>query len=155
MTQCSHRVKYVLVHIRVCLLSSRRSPNKVLEALSACGEMTGMDRFAPIVHGMRVAAGLGSSAGSAPSPAQGTARSQANGMASGTTTPRGHPQQAPMVALGVSVAASAHTRPQLLLGCMQFVNALLTAFDDLDQRLHLRNEFLRAGMIDLLEVRLV
>ena len=124
-------------------------PSKVLEALSACGEMTGMDRFAPIVHGMRVAAGL--SSGALPPPSASAASAMARGGGGG----HAHQQQMQMQQpTQQAVSASANTRPQLLLGCMQFVNALLTAFDDLDRRLHLRNEFLRAGMIDLLEVPL-
>ena len=36
---------------------------------------------------------------------------------------------------------------------MQLINAIVSQPDDLDFRLHLRNEFMRTGMIDALEVR--
>ncbi|GAB6021510.1 hypothetical protein CHUAL_004114 [Chamberlinius hualienensis] len=35
--------------------------------------------------------------------------------------------------------------------CMKFINALISTPDDLGFRLHLRNEFMRAGLIDLLD----
>jgi hypothetical protein len=38
--------------------------------------------------------------------------------------------------------------------CLQLINALVTCPDDLDFRLHLRNEFMRVGLHDLIEVRL-
>ncbi|XP_041460766.1 protein diaphanous homolog 2-like isoform X3 [Lytechinus variegatus] len=40
--------------------------------------------------------------------------------------------------------------PQLMCVCMQLVNALISNPEDLDFRLHLRNEFLRTGMINIL-----
>ena len=36
---------------------------------------------------------------------------------------------------------------------MQLINAIVSTPDDLDFRLHLRNEFMRSGLIDALEVR--
>ena len=36
---------------------------------------------------------------------------------------------------------------------MQLINAIVSQPDDLDFRLHLRNEFMRTGMIDGLEVK--
>ncbi|XP_071500054.1 protein diaphanous homolog 2-like isoform X2 [Diadema antillarum] len=47
-------------------------------------------------------------------------------------------------------ALKLENNPQLMCVCMQLVNALTTTPDDLDFRLHLRNEFLRTGMIDQL-----
>ncbi|KAI0214816.1 diaphanous related formin [Lamellibrachia satsuma] len=41
--------------------------------------------------------------------------------------------------------------PQLKVACMQLINAIVSQPDDLDFRLHLRNEFMRTGMIDALE----
>lgn len=35
---------------------------------------------------------------------------------------------------------------------MQLINAIVSTPDDLDFRLHLRNEFMRTGLIDALEV---
>ena len=35
---------------------------------------------------------------------------------------------------------------------MQLINALISTPDDIDFRLHLRNEFMRTGLIDALEV---
>ncbi|GIX89718.1 protein diaphanous [Caerostris darwini] len=39
----------------------------------------------------------------------------------------------------------------LRIACIQLINALVTSPDDLDFRLHLRNEFMRTGLIDVLE----
>ncbi|XP_053329121.1 protein diaphanous homolog 2 isoform X1 [Spea bombifrons] len=40
---------------------------------------------------------------------------------------------------------------QLQASCMQFINALLTSPEDLDYRIHLRNEFLRCGLKQVLQ----
>ncbi|XP_028834899.1 protein diaphanous homolog 3 isoform X2 [Denticeps clupeoides] len=39
---------------------------------------------------------------------------------------------------------------QLQVACMQLINALVTSPDDLDFRLHIRNEFMRCGLKDVL-----
>ncbi|KAG1655371.1 Protein diaphanous 3 [Nymphon striatum] len=39
----------------------------------------------------------------------------------------------------------------LRVACIQFINALVTIPDELDFRLHLRNEFMRTGLMDVLE----
>ncbi|CAN0376332.1 unnamed protein product [Lampetra planeri] len=38
----------------------------------------------------------------------------------------------------------------LKVACMQLINALVTSVDELDFRLHLRSEFMRCGLVDLL-----
>lgn len=38
------------------------------------------------------------------------------------------------------------------VACIQLVNAIVSTPDDLDFRLHLRNEFMRTGLIDLITV---
>ncbi len=38
------------------------------------------------------------------------------------------------------------------VACMQLINAIVSTPDDLDFRLHLRNELMRSGLIDALEV---
>ncbi|NWS16398.1 DIAP1 protein, partial [Pachyramphus minor] len=43
-----------------------------------------------------------------------------------------------------------HEFIQLQIACMQLINALVTSPDDLDFRIHLRNEFLRCGLKKLL-----
>ncbi|XP_061542678.1 protein diaphanous homolog 2 isoform X3 [Phycodurus eques] len=43
-----------------------------------------------------------------------------------------------------------HDAQQLQVACMQFINALVTSPDDLDFRVHLRNEFLRCGLKKIL-----
>ena len=43
---------------------------------------------------------------------------------------------------------------QLRSNCMTLINAIITSPEDLDFRIHLRNEFLRVGLVDVLEVRL-
>ncbi|KFD46814.1 hypothetical protein M513_12297, partial [Trichuris suis] len=42
--------------------------------------------------------------------------------------------------------------PALQNACMQLVNAIVIISDDLDLRLHLSNDFMRAGLADLIEV---
>ena len=42
--------------------------------------------------------------------------------------------------------------PQLCAACFQLINVLIVIPEELDLRLHLRNEFLRAGLLYLLEV---
>ena len=39
------------------------------------------------------------------------------------------------------------------MACLQLINTIVLTPDDLDFRLHLRNEFMRVGLADLLEVR--
>lgn len=43
-----------------------------------------------------------------------------------------------------------HEAQQLQVACMQLINALVTSPDDLDFRIHLRNEFLRCGLKKIL-----
>lgn len=39
------------------------------------------------------------------------------------------------------------------IACLQLTNAIISTPDDLDFRIHLRNEFWRAGLVDLVEVQ--
>ena len=41
---------------------------------------------------------------------------------------------------------------QLRTNCMTLINAIITSPEDLDFRIHLRNEFMRVGLVDVLEV---
>ncbi|XP_075447161.1 protein diaphanous homolog 3 isoform X8 [Ascaphus truei] len=43
-----------------------------------------------------------------------------------------------------------HNLVQLQVACMQLINALVTSPDDLDFRLHIRNEFMRCGLKEIL-----
>uniref|UniRef100_A0A3Q2HRD7 Diaphanous related formin 3 n=1 Tax=Equus caballus TaxID=9796 RepID=A0A3Q2HRD7_HORSE len=43
-----------------------------------------------------------------------------------------------------------HNSVQLQVACMQLINALVTSPDDLDFRLHIRNEFMRCGLKEML-----
>ncbi|XP_018427343.1 PREDICTED: protein diaphanous homolog 3-like [Nanorana parkeri] len=43
-----------------------------------------------------------------------------------------------------------HNFVQLQVACMQLINALVTSPDDLDLRLHIRNEFMRCGLREIL-----
>lgn len=43
-----------------------------------------------------------------------------------------------------------HNSAQLQVACMQLINALVTSPDDLDFRLHIRNEFMRCGLKEIL-----
>ncbi|KAG8184006.1 hypothetical protein JTE90_024463 [Oedothorax gibbosus] len=52
----------------------------------------------------------------------------------------------------VPIIQGLETRNETLrIACIQLINALVTSPDDLDFRLHLRNEFMRTGLIDVLE----
>ena len=42
---------------------------------------------------------------------------------------------------------------QLRTNCLILINAIITSTDDLDFRMHLRNEFMRVGLMDVLDVR--
>ncbi len=42
--------------------------------------------------------------------------------------------------------------PMLQLSCLQFINAIVNTPDDIDFKLHLRNEFMRGGLEDVLVV---
>ena len=44
--------------------------------------------------------------------------------------------------------------PVLQLACMQFINAIVNTPEELDFRVHLRNEFMRFGLGEVLAVRL-
>uniref|UniRef100_A0A8C6TR93 Diaphanous-related formin 2 n=1 Tax=Neogobius melanostomus TaxID=47308 RepID=A0A8C6TR93_9GOBI len=46
-----------------------------------------------------------------------------------------------------------HEAQQLQVACMQLINALVTSPDDLDFRIHLRNEFLRCGLKKILPMK--
>jgi len=39
--------------------------------------------------------------------------------------------------------------------CLQLINAIVSTPDELDFRLHLRNEFLRSGLADALQVAVI
>ncbi|ESO00975.1 hypothetical protein HELRODRAFT_192510 [Helobdella robusta] len=70
--------------------------DKVLEAISICGELRCQERFLPIVQGLNL------------------------------------------------------KDIQIKIACLQLTNAIISTADELHFRLHLRNEFLRNGLIDLL-----
>ena len=42
---------------------------------------------------------------------------------------------------------------QLRTNCLTLINAIISAPDDIDFRVHLRNEFMRVGLMDVLDVR--
>merc|ERR1719154_825422 len=72
--------------------------DKTLEAITIAGEVAGMDRFLPIVHGLLIS-----------------------------------------------------NNEPLRVACLTLINALTTGPEDLDFRMHLRNEFMRVGLLDVLE----
>ena len=39
----------------------------------------------------------------------------------------------------------------LRVACLTLINALISSPEDLDFRMHLRNEFMRVGLVDVLE----
>ena len=46
----------------------------------------------------------------------------------------------------------AKNNENLRVACLTLINAIVTQTDDLEYRLHLRNEIMRAGLYDVLEV---
>lgn len=46
----------------------------------------------------------------------------------------------------------AKNNENLRVACLTLINAIVTQTDDLEYRLHLRNEIMRAGLYDILEV---
>lgn len=44
------------------------------------------------------------------------------------------------------------THEQLRVYCMILINAIITTSDDLDYRIHIRNEIVRVGLQDIIEV---
>ncbi|XP_006837658.1 PREDICTED: protein diaphanous homolog 3-like isoform X2 [Chrysochloris asiatica] len=79
----------------ICIVGEESILEEVLEALTSSGEERKIDRFSPIVEGLR------------------------------------------------------HPSIQLQVACMQLINALVTSPDDLDLRLHIRNEFMRCGLKEI------
>lgn len=47
----------------------------------------------------------------------------------------------------------AKTNENLKVYCLTLINAIVTQTDDLDYRLHLRNEIMRVGLYGILDVR--
>lgn len=52
----------------------------------------------------------------------------------------------------VLTALKKTNNPMLQLACLQFINAIVNTPDDVDFKLHLRNEFMRGGLGDMLLV---
>ncbi len=52
----------------------------------------------------------------------------------------------------VLTALKKTNNPMLQLACLQFINAIVNTPDDIDFKLHLRNEFMRGGLADMLLV---
>ena len=52
----------------------------------------------------------------------------------------------------VLTALKKTNNPMLQLACLQFINAIVNTPDDVDFKLHLRNEFMRGGLGDVLYV---
>ncbi|XP_068603657.1 protein diaphanous homolog 3-like [Brachionichthys hirsutus] len=80
----------------ICIVGEDNTLEKVLEAITTAGEWRAVERFCPIVQGLR------------------------------------------------------DRSVQLQVACMQLINALVTSPDELDFRLHIRNEFMRCGLKEIL-----
>eukprot|EP00795_Rhopilema_esculentum_P000332 gene332-9991_t len=50
----------------------------------------------------------------------------------------------------VEALKSTQSTPPLMVACLQLINAVVSTPDDLDFRLHLRNEFMRIGLLEAL-----
>ncbi|KAL1021704.1 hypothetical protein UPYG_G00016860 [Umbra pygmaea] len=80
----------------ICIVGEENTLEKVLDAITTAGERRAVERFSPIVEGLR------------------------------------------------------DRSVQLQVACMQLINALVTSPDELDYRLHIRNEFMRSGLRQIL-----
>ena len=52
----------------------------------------------------------------------------------------------------VLTALKKTNNPMLQLACLQFINAIVNTPEDIDFKIHLRNEFVRGGLEDMLMV---
>lgn len=52
----------------------------------------------------------------------------------------------------VLAALKKTNNPILQLACLQFINAIVNTPDDIDFKVHLRNEFMRGGLDEILTV---
>ena len=53
----------------------------------------------------------------------------------------------------VLMALKKTNNPMLQLACLQFINAIVNTPEDIDFKIHLRNEFMRGGLEEMLIVR--
>ncbi|XP_054467235.1 protein diaphanous homolog 3-like [Anoplopoma fimbria] len=95
-TQSAMMTDVVKLLSAICIVGEENTLEKVLEAITTAGEWRAMERFSPIVQGLR------------------------------------------------------DRSVQLQVACMQLINALVTSPDELDFRLHIRNEFMRCGLKEIL-----
>ncbi|XP_034723820.1 protein diaphanous homolog 3-like isoform X3 [Etheostoma cragini] len=95
-TQSAMMTDVVKLLSAICIVGEENTLEKVLEAITTAGEWRAIDRFSPIVQGLR------------------------------------------------------DRSVQLQVACMQLINALVTSPDELDFRLHIRNEFMRCGLKEIL-----
>uniref|UniRef100_UPI0037E855E0 protein diaphanous homolog 3-like n=1 Tax=Semicossyphus pulcher TaxID=241346 RepID=UPI0037E855E0 len=95
-TQSAMMTDVVKLLSAICIVGEENTLEKVLEAITTAGEWRTIERFSPIVQGLRVRS------------------------------------------------------VQLQVACMQLINALVTSPDELDFRLHIRNEFMRCGLKEIL-----
>ncbi|CAK6965931.1 protein diaphanous homolog 3-like [Scomber scombrus] len=95
-TQSAMMTDVVKLLSAICIVGEENTLEKVLEAITTAGEWRTIERFSPIVQGLR------------------------------------------------------DRSVQLQVACMQLINALVTSPDELDFRLHIRNEFMRCGLKEIL-----
>lgn len=61
---------------------------------------------------------------------------------------RQHDERFAAIVKGLNINNNINMR----VACLQLTNAIISTPDDLDFRIHLRNEFWRAGIVDIIEV---
>lgn len=61
---------------------------------------------------------------------------------------RQHDERFAAIVKGMNIDSNNNMR----IACLQLTNAIISTPDDLDFRIHLRNEFWRAGLVDLVDV---
>ncbi|CAB0007521.1 unnamed protein product [Nesidiocoris tenuis] len=99
--------------------------SKVLEAISMNGEFKDAERFAPIVQGLQI-----------------------NNEQLKVICKTPMYQYSRIIRYSVLTTLS---YPRFQVVCLQFINAIITTPDEVDFKIHLRNEFMRNGLYDLMD----
>ncbi|KAI8433337.1 hypothetical protein MSG28_015382 [Choristoneura fumiferana] len=110
----------------ICLIPNGHE--KVLEAITMAGESNRKPRLLPIVEGL-----------------------EAKAPESLKVVRAGRRRELRREAKGKWKAREAKTPLNLKNGCMQLINAIITEPEELEFRMHLRSEFMRTGLHDLID----
>ncbi|KAF5920446.1 hypothetical protein HPG69_009699 [Diceros bicornis minor] len=128
----------------VCIVGEESILEEVLEALTTAGEERKIDRFFSIVEGLRH--------NSVQLQSHMCYRSGSHTSLAYQKHYLGSKEFVETFALGHRADGIVRETDDFCyeVACMQLINALVTSPDDLDFRLHIRNEFMRCGLKDIL-----